>query len=185
MALSERSIALSKGKIIGLLVAGLAFVVLGVLLVMRDPAEIASGGRFNNPTLVHSAGWLSIAFFGLCSAFALRKLFDQKPGLQLSAAGLQDNASGIAAGLIPWRDIAAIVPYQISGQRMLVIRLHEPEPYIERGSAFRRKLNRANFKLCGSPVSISTNALQIGYEELQRLLQQYLQAYGETGRTGP
>lgn len=178
MSLPERSIALSKGKIIGLLVAGLAFVVLGVILLLRDPAEIASGGRFNNPILVHTVGWLSIAFFGLCSVIALRKLFDHKPGLQLSAAGLQDNSSGIAAGLIPWPHIAAIAPYQISGQRMLVVMLHEPEPYIERGSAFRRKQNRANHKLCGSPVSISTNSLKIGYGELQQLLEQYLAAYG-------
>lgn len=179
MSLPERSIALSKGKLIGLLVAGLAFVVLGIFLLLRDPAEMASAGRFNNPTLVYSVGWLGMAFFGLCSVFALRKLFDQNPGLQLSAAGLQDNTSGIAAGLIPWSHIAAIAPYQISGQRMLVVMLHEPEPYIERGSAFRRKLNRANYKLCGSPVSISTNSLQIGYEALQQLLEQYLATYGK------
>ena len=179
MSLPDHNIALSKAKIIGLLAGSILFVLVGIVLVLRDPAEIAAGGgRYSNPAIVHTAGWLGIGFFGLCAVFITRKLFDHAPGLRLSAAGLYDNASGISAGLIPWSDIAGFAPYQVSGQHMVVILLKDPEPYIERGSAFRRKLNRVNYKMCGSPVVISANALRTKLPELQILLDQYFMVYG-------
>lgn len=62
----------------------------------------------------------------------------------------------------------------ISGQRMLVVRVADPDKYVERGNALKRVLNRANTRMCGSPVVISANALQISFDELRAELASWL-----------
>ncbi|HRQ63987.1 MAG TPA: STM3941 family protein [Xanthomonadaceae bacterium] len=171
------TIALSRIKILVLLGGAIAFVLLGAWMLGLDEADLPSG-RFGNPWLVQIMGIASIAFFGLMGLLIVRKLLDPKPGLVLSSAGLTDNASGVAAGFIPWAEIEGSGEFAVQGQRMLVIHVRDPHRYVERGGAIRRTVNRANFKLAGSPIAIPASALRVGFDELQSLFDRYLKQYG-------
>ena len=61
---------------------------------------------------------------------------------------------------------------------MLVVKLHEPKKYIASGNMLRHKINRINTSMCGSPVVISANTLQIGFDELQAACRHYRAKYG-------
>lgn len=174
----ERIIALSKTKIFLLLAAACAFVVGGLWMLQLSPAEIASQRRFNSPWFVHSIGMMSIIFFGLCGVIGVKKLFDKKPGLILSANGIVDNSSGVSAGFIPWSEIVGFDIFEVQRQKMLIVKVTHPERYIEVGGSVKRALNRVTFKMCGSPIAITPNSLQIGFKELLGVRDAYFAKYG-------
>ncbi|MFZ6816454.1 STM3941 family protein [Undibacterium sp. Rencai35W] len=175
----EKIIELSKTKMLLLIAGACAFVVGGLWMVQLDSAEIESQRRFNSPILVHVIGVISITFFGLCGLFGVKKIFDKKPGLILSSAGIFDNSSGVSAGLIPWSEIVGFDIFEVQKQKTLIVKITNPERYIEVGGPLQRTLNRMNFKLCGSPIAITSNSLTIGFDELVDVCHMYFKKYGK------
>lgn len=176
----EKIIELSKTKILLLIAVACGFVVGGLWMFQLSSAEIASQRRFNSPWLVHSIGMMSIVFFGLCGVFGVKKMFDKKPGLILSASGIVDNSSGVSAGFIPWSEIVGFDIFEVQRQKMLIVKVTHPERYIEVGGSMRRTFNRVNFKMCGSPIAITPNSLQIGFKELLGVCDAYFAKYGKS-----
>lgn len=117
LPLPPHAIAFSKTKLLLSLLGACLFVALGIWMVQLDPAEIARWRRYKSPWLIHGIGMGSIVFFGAAALFYVKKLFDTQPGLQLTAQGLNDNVSGIAAGFIPWSDIAGFDIYHMQKQK--------------------------------------------------------------------
>lgn len=169
--MSPTSIPLNKGKLTLLLVGALLFVAAGYWMFQLDSAEILRHGRYRNPAFVHGVGLAGMAFFGAAALVAVRKLFDRKPGLIVDAEGIVDNASGIAAGRIPWTDILGFEQRRISNQRLLSVLLKNPEAYVAKSGAFKRLLQRANLAMGYSPVMLSSNALSVDFDTLCALLQ--------------
>jgi hypothetical protein len=169
----ERVIELSRAKIVLALLGACVFVAIGIWMLSLDDEFIRAQRRMNDPTLVHLLGGVSILFFGGGGGFLVRKLFDRRPGLVLSSSGIVDNASGIAVGFIPWSDVTDFRVHEIQGQKLLVILVRDPAPYVARGSALKRAANRANLGLCGSPIVISSHALKISFAELLALFANY------------
>jgi len=176
----ETVVPLSKSKMLLLIVGAVGFVALGIWLSQLDPSWIESQRRFNNPALVHAIGIVAIVFFGLCGVVGVRKLFDSKPGLVLSSAGMLDRSSAASERLIPWCDIERFDTYEIHKQKFLVVKLVAPEKYMASGGALMQALNRANMKMVGSPVAISSNTLKIGFDELATLCNAYLAKYAKS-----
>lgn len=176
----EKMIELSKTKLLLLITGALIFVALGIWMYQLDPAWIEAQRRFNSPVLVHGIGVVAIVFFALCGAAGINKLFDKRPGLVLNAAGIVDNTSAISAGRIPWSDIQGFGIHEIQKQKMLVIKLTDPEKYIQASGSMKQALHRMNVRICGSPIAISSNALKINFNELVSLCNSYHTKYGRT-----
>jgi hypothetical protein len=171
-------IELSRKKIILLALGSCVFVTGGIWMLLLDDAFIRAMGR--NPTYVHGVGGASVLFFGLCGIVAFMKLFDKKPGLIFDAAGVVDNASGLSAGLIPWSEIIGAKTFTMRGQNMLIIEIKDPEKYLGRGNWLKKLAVNANYKICGTPITISAIALKASFFELLSLFNQYQQKYGGT-----
>ncbi|MDP5138574.1 hypothetical protein ORJ04_21745 [Rheinheimera baltica] len=169
----EKVIELSKVKIILLTLGAVAFVLLGVWLLSMDAKTIESQRKFNSPILVYGIGVVSIVFFGLCGFIGIKKLFDKSPGLIINSEGILDNSSGVSAGIIPWAEIVGIGEYQIHKQKFISIQVKDPEKYVNTGNALKRMANRANIKMCGTPVNISANSLKINYDDLLKIITEY------------
>jgi hypothetical protein len=175
----ETIIALSKAKILAIVVGSIGFVAIGFWMVFLDAAEIESSRKFNSPTFVYFFGVLSILFFGMCGAYGAKKFFDKSPGLVLNSEGMFDNSSGLSAGNIPWSDITGFSIFQIHKQKMLVVKVTNPDKYSNTGNVFKRMLKKTNFKMCGSPIAISSNGLKTNFDELVNTCNQYLLKYGK------
>jgi len=175
----ERVIALSRGKIVLMVAGALLMAGAGAWFVVAsdDGSFVTEMRRFVPPWFIHGLGLVAALFFGGCAVYAIRKSFDTKAGLTLSSAGFVDNSSAIAAGFIPWSEVTGLGTYQVQSQRMLVIHVADAGKYIERGSAVRRAFNRANASLCGSPIVISSNALQMPFDELRTEVAAYVSRY--------
>jgi hypothetical protein len=176
---SERVIELSRTKLMLTVAGALLFIATGAWFFMAsdDGSLVTTMGRFVPPWFIHGLGILAVLFGAAGVVFGIRKSFDRKPGLTLSAAGLVDNSSAVAAGFIPWSEVTGLDTFQIQSQRMLVVHVADPAKYIERGPALKRALNRANANMCGSPIVISSNALRIPFDELRKEVAAYASRY--------
>ncbi|MFN0252957.1 MAG: STM3941 family protein [Kofleriaceae bacterium] len=163
--METRAISRSRVKGAALTLGSLGFVALSAWMM-----TLGETTRRGLPTEV--IGLVGIVFFGACLGFGVRMVFDRRPGFVLREDGFEDYSSGVAVGFVPWGDIREIAVLRISGQRFIAVRVNNPEVYARRGTAIQRMAHRANMKLCGTPVTISSNTLRISFDELVRLLEE-------------
>ncbi|HOY20288.1 MAG TPA: STM3941 family protein [Haliscomenobacter sp.] len=171
-------IPLSKTKLLLLLIGSLAFVALGVWLIISRSSP-------NEPFWAEQlfsklVGCAAILFFGSGAFWIIRKLFDRGPGLIIDEQGLTDNSSAISAGQILWTDIEAISVLEIQRQKLIMLQVKNPQDYIDKQpSGLKRKLMNMNFRMYGTPLSISSNGLKISFAELLKILNDQLAANKE------
>lgn len=169
----EVVIPLSKTKISLLLLGSVAFVLLGLWLLLFTP-EIKHP-LFGNKTALIIAALLAIVFFGTTAVINLIKLVQRTPGLVIGRDGIYDNSSAVTAGLIKWEDLQDIGVMEIQKQKLLMLYVQNPHEYISsQKNAIKRKIMQINYKTYSTPISISTNGLQCKFDELHALLKQYL-----------
>ena len=179
----EKIIELSKTKILLGILGSLAFVVAGVWLLTLDAELIRTGDNFrlffNNPAVAYGLGFAAIVVFGILALFFFRKLLNKEPGLILNSSGIMDNASAASAGFIPWSEVLGSEVFEMQKQKMLVIMVSDPEKYVQRGSAIKQKLNKANYNMVGSPITISATTLKTNFAELRSTFDEYQRKYGD------
>ena len=166
----EIEIQLSKSNLLLLAIGATGFVVMGILFAIKP-----SNFQPHQQTLITTLGIVSILFFGACLLFMVKKLFDNKAGLMIDENGITDNSSGTSVGLIEWEDITNIKTSQVGFAKFILIETTNPEKYISKAkNSISKKGMRANHKTYGTPLSISSNTLQIKFDELLKVI---LQAY--------
>lgn len=173
---NEIVVLLSKTKLVAMVCGSIAFL-LGSILLWR----ISETQKRPNPVVVKGAAVLGASFFGVCALYGVYKLCDSRPGLIISRAGIFDNSNASAVGWIAWSDVSDITVISVSGQEMLVIKVVNPERYIERGNRCSRMLRKANMRLSGSPVTLSPHALRINLNDLQDALNEAVEKYTADG----
>jgi hypothetical protein len=94
-------------------------------------------------------------------------MFDRNPAIILDDLGLDDRSSLFPLGFILWQDLKAVSIIKIHKQPIIMLHLQDPQTYMENQTGYiRRLLLKTNYKLYGSPISISAKALEISIEEL-------------------
>lgn len=167
-------IALSKKKLILMLIGAIVFVIIGLWFVISPPT--ISNPFFGNPTRLLIIGIVAIVFFGLCAVYIACKIPDNKPGLIIDKTGLTDNSSGVSAGKILWSDIENISVLEIHRQKLIMLEVKNPQDYLDKQtSGFKRKMMQMNFNMYGTPLSITSNSLKIKFDELLNILNDRLQ----------
>lgn len=162
-------IPLSKSKM-GLLFSGsVGFVFLGFLF-LRSPEDWLTN-RIHSTVVIRILGSISILFFGIIGVSIGKKFFDKKMGLIIDDQGITDNSSGNSVGLIEWEDIVGIDHLEVATNKFLLIKTDKPEKYIEKAKSWlSKRAMKTNYKMYGSPISISASSLKIGFHELETLL---------------
>jgi len=171
----EIIIPISKQKLILLTVSALVFVGVGILFV-TNPEKYTSP-IMRNPTVIFISGVASILFSGLCTPFIFKKIWDKSPGLIITDQGILDNSSGVSAGQIYWADIEDISVLKIHRQKLIMLQVKNPQDYIDKQTSnFKRKMMTLNYKMYGTPLSITSNGLKISFDELLSTLTYKLEA---------
>lgn len=169
-------IALSKKKMTLTVLGSIIFVALGLWFLIKPPK--INNPIFGNPTLIFIVGLASVIFFGFVAVTIFRKFSDKKPGLVISRQGIIDNSSGVSAGLIHWTDIQEIKVSQVMNQKFLMFLVRNPQDYLNKETnPLKRNAMKMNFKTYGSPISISSNALQTNFDNLHKLLIEKMNEY--------
>lgn len=174
----ETIIELSKVKIVLLLLGGCVFVAIGVWMFTAAGTMGRPRGSAGDALVARGLGLASILFFGLAGLYALKLLFDKRPGLVFNSHGFVNNTSVVRAGLIPWSEVVGVAVFEVQKQKMLLVEVKDPRKYIAGGGALRRAFNKANYELAGSAIYISPGALAISFSDLLSLFERYHQKYG-------
>ena len=159
----------SKLKLLLLLLGALTFVSFGLWFIIAPPTS--SHSHRYSPTTMLVMSYASIIFFGLCALIAIRKLFDNRPGLIIDELGLKNNSSGFSGGQINWSDVSNISVIKINRQKLIMLELKNPQDYINKQtSAFKRKIMKMSFKKFGGSLSFSSSGLKISFADLHKLI---------------
>ena len=167
--MEEKIIEISKIKIIGLFGLSLMFVLIGIWTAFYAP--IVNVEILNNNIIRKSIGLLSIIFFGGMGILLAKKLFENKYGIKINEEGIYDNSSSLNSGLIKWENIERIEKSKVVNQNFIRIIVNNPNDFVDRQkNILKRKNVEINFKNFGSPIQISTNTLNIKFEELYGIM---------------
>lgn len=178
-AADELVIELSKSKAILMILGSLGFVAAGYWFFTMDAATMREG-PIDDPLFIHGLGIVTMVLCSLTTIIGIRKLFDKRPGLVLNSAGIIDNSSGLAAGFISWSEITGAEIYEVRRQKMLIIKVRNPEEFIQRGNVLRQAMVKMGSKLSGSPIAITSNSLKINFQELLATFAQYHKKYSQS-----
>ncbi len=174
MMIDTIEIPISRTKVTLLLLVAIIFVIVGILFLI-DP-ETFQSSIFKNKEIIRIIGIAAVLFFGLGSIFLFRKLFDNKIGLIIDHNGITDNSSATSIGLIEWKDIKRIETLQIASTKILMIITDKPEKYIEKAKGkLAKRAMKTNYKMYGSPISITSNSLKIKFNDLEKLVSDALE----------
>ena len=166
-----RIIPLSKKKILKMILISVVFIFIGSWMLIAHPQT--SNPIINSPFVKYPSAVLSVVMGILGGYFFFQKLQDKRPALILSSEGITDNSSAISAGFIPWSDITEVTSIKVSGQKMVVIQVHNPEEYIQRQpSSFKQRIMRTNLTRFGTCIAFSPSTVDIKFEDLLSELQQ-------------
>ena len=162
-------IGLSKTKLILMFLASLAFVTLGIQFTIHPENYISF--RYSSPELIKIVGIITILFFPLGIIYSLVKIFDKKKGLIIDKNGITDNSSGYSNGLIVWKDIISINVTKVKSTSFLLIIVKNPVEYIGKANYIKALVMKLNYKLYGTPISISSTSLKIDFEDLRNIVE--------------
>ena len=168
----EIKIPLSKNKIILLLLGTVIFVLLGFWLAIDPENFKVSVFQYRSAELIRVVGIIGIAFFGVCSYFIFKKVFDKKYGLIIDKNGITDNSNATSVGLVKWADIIGIRVLEVVNQKFVMIDVSNPEYYIElKKSGIGKMAMKANYTKYGSPISITANSLKVDFNEMKEIIE--------------
>jgi hypothetical protein len=169
----QLEIPLSKKKLVLMFIGSLGFVAAGFWFAFNPPR--INNPLFGNPIFILAISIAAILFFGFCAVFIARKLPDSRPGLVLDSEGLTDYSSGVSIGKILWSDIEDISIIEIQRQKLIMLQVRNPQDYIEKQTnGLKRKIMQMNWKMYGSPLSITAASLQIQFDGLVDLIDEGL-----------
>ena len=113
-------------------------------------------------------------FFLLLSWYAIRRMFDQRPGLIITPTYITDNAGLVPVGTINWDEVESISHGKTFMSECISIKVKYPLKYIRNERNFiKRWLLKRNYDQLGTPVNITVAGLKIKYKALFEIMQQY------------
>jgi hypothetical protein len=146
----------NRGQSVLMLAGSLAFVALGLWMLLADPDDFSRG----SPMLIRFGGAASVLFFGATLIGWGSNALRRSPALVLGPEGLRINSGIAGRAVIPCADIREFRVVSSKGPALLVVRLHDPDAHARQAGPLRSLLDRINLQLCGSPVAIGDNVFR-------------------------
>jgi hypothetical protein len=122
-----------------------------------------------------------LVFFTILGVYIFFKLFDTKPGLIIDNHGIYDNSSAAAGQMIRWERMKGFRVEQVASTRFILIDIENPEEFISQFHGIKKRLISSTYKMYGTPVSISTSALDFRLEKLTQILEERLKNLNREG----
>lgn len=159
----------SKKKIISIFWQGIIVIaILGFMFL----------STFENSNLITNViGALLVFILSFSLIYILRKLREEAPGLEISQKGVLDNYSAFPLGTIGWKNIESIHVQKIRKQQFVVLKVSQLNKFFDQINFISRIFWKTTTFLFGNHVYISPNILDIEFEELVKIINQYHEKY--------
>lgn len=156
-----------KKKIL-LVLGGLLFTMAGLVCAI-SPENVVSH-MYRNTFFIRIVGIIGVLFFGFGSIKFIYSFFTKKYYIIISDEGIFDNSNPSSVGLIKWDDIISIQRIKIISVKFLMIKVKNPQKYINAKHKLYRKAQMNDFKLVGTPILISTNTLNYSFDKFEEII---------------
>ena len=167
--MGEMVVPLNKAKTAGVALCALVFVLLGVVIIA------SSSGHDAATTLFYIAiGLVSIVFFGMALFYAVGRLFNPTPAIEINARGITDNATAMGVGFVAWDEIASVHIGTTAGKRFLCLVPKDVPGFLARQPAWKRGVMRTNVSMVGAPITIAGTLMSTSLDELSSRVATYL-----------
>jgi len=122
-----------------------------------------------------------LIFCGYCAVIIFFQLLNDKPAFVISKTGLTVNFAGTAIGIgeIPWLDVTNITVYKghelrKARPKWICLIVHNPDDYIGKQSDEKQRLEMIrSFEVCGTSIAISGTGLNVSFDELLKIVNEY------------
>lgn len=162
----------NKKKSIKIIFYGFLLIGMGIfLLVIADSQQILP------PFAVKLIAYVSLAVFTPMLIYIFYRLFDDSPRIILDSTGIIDNSTLTSPGFIPWREIAGFEMKEVFETQFIGIVLKNHDAVNRSLHPAAQFFNSLNKRLYKSSHMISTQDLNIEFDELTELIYQYHQKY--------
>ena len=158
-ATNELVIPPNRLNLVGRLAGAVAFVGLGVLMLI---VEMRQG------IVAKLMGLVTIGFFGAVAASIVKHLLTAGPAVIIDSRGITDNSSGVSVGFIAWDEVAEVREYTFQHQTFLGIEPKDLNAILARLPKWKRTAIRGNVKLGAAPINISQLTLGVKVSDLIR-----------------
>ncbi|PIQ83458.1 MAG: hypothetical protein COV75_07425 [Candidatus Omnitrophica bacterium CG11_big_fil_rev_8_21_14_0_20_63_9] len=152
-----------KAKTLGWVAVGLALTVMSVLIVMFHDAMRVG-------TLIVWISGFGALFFGLGTVYMAYRFSVPTPALVVNRQGILDRSSLAGMGMIPWEEIAAVVPYRMNHQDLVGIVPKSLDALHSRVGPLQRMTLRSNQAFGLPPVNIATGLWGVSAEHVVQII---------------
>lgn len=172
---ADRFVVRSSRKRLALLLLGSLVMVAGSLWLtgLLGPVEVPLPDAVRVVVAV-----VGLVFFGTAGCYFGYGLVVRRPAVVLTPDGLDDRASGSAAGLVPWSEITGTEVIAMGRQPMLAVHVSDPAAVLARQGRAARGLMRQNAKLTGSVVTLPLATVDVPQERLVEEVERFRTTYG-------
>jgi hypothetical protein len=101
---------------------------------------------------VVAAGYIAVGISGFITLLLVRRLFSRRMGLVIDRHGIVDQLSYLGVGKIRWADIKRLRLVSVLGIKVVVIRVYDPQRYVDRGNVLQRFLKSMYRATMAHPV---------------------------------
>ncbi|WP_291285698.1 STM3941 family protein [Flavobacterium sp.] len=156
-------------KIILLLIAGVIFGILCLNMFLNPNKYISF--VFRSTSFIKSFGLIASILLFVSIILIATKTLKNKYGLILTEEGIIDLSSVVSIGLIHWKDIKGIKEKKVMSTEFLLIDLHNPNEYLDKAkNKLVLNLLKSNLSMYGTPIALSSVALQCSFHKLKTML---------------
>jgi hypothetical protein len=170
-------IPFSKAKLAAFTLLLLALVAAFAYLIVHP-----DGFRRHSPGFVQTVGIIGALVFGVLSLLAIARLFDRRPGLVVDRQGLIDRTTHLGVGRINWTEVRDLRIVKMRMNKFLVIDVHDPDRFLDRGNVLQRLLRAGNLRAQGSPIALSSNLLEIGFDRMTHVVRCFFDQAKDNGK---
>jgi hypothetical protein len=134
------------------------------------------------PWFVQAVGIICVASLGVAVFLIVAQLFDRRPALVLDRQGLIDCASYSGVRRIDWTMVRGIRTVRMLMFRYLVVDVYDPRQFVDRGNVLMRMLWATNAWLVGSPIALSSIALDTNFDQMARVVGEFFEQAKAAGK---
>ena len=153
-----------KSKAILLTIGSIVLVVICFTLINHESSN------FYRTIEGRVGGYIGITLFSLVAMYGISKLFILPSGIEIDSLGFKDYSSYTGFDFVSWADVDSISTTEIKQQKIILVHLKNPETYLKHSVGLKKYLRWMNYKLTGTPVTISHTSLDTSHEELKRVI---------------
>ncbi|PQJ15956.1 STM3941 family protein [Aureicoccus marinus] len=158
----------SRSKTFLLILGAIAFVAAGLGMIYASDTDMFE----------KVIGGISILFFGAAIPIGIKKLIKNEIAIELNAKKLIIEPKSSKRLSLAWDKIQGFDVIKISGTKIIIILVNEPEEWIEKETnSVKRNLMQFNLNNYGSPFNITSTGLAVSHYSLLDLLNEYQGKY--------